>query len=239
MVLQPLRRMVRGNSLLYSLYSRIIGTYSHKEFPNKSTGIFLTGYQRSANSFSLLVLRQLDPEMPIASHGHVVATLKLAKKRGVKTIILIRTPLDAISSSVVKAQPRTAAAERRITKRDLEDYIYYYRYVQEHLGHCQILDFETVTKTPEKLVEEIVALGLLEKPDLDRIHRSAAEAVKTLRAVDRPPETATLASPQKEAKKDTIKEMLLKDQEFNRRLKRAEELYETLSPIRGGTLRER
>ena len=229
MIFEALRRMIRRSGLLYPLAQRIKGTYTDEEIPSDQTELVVTGYHRSANTFSLKLLQQLKPGIRIASHAHAVATLKIARKKGVKTIVLVRNPLDAVSSNVVRSQPSNAKQQIKNARRLLADYIDYYRYVKDHQDRCRILHFETVTKTPERLVEEVVRLGVMEPKDAETVRSAAGSVVGELRAKDLPPDRLNIGGPDREAKKKAVKQILLENPRFNRRLKLAEALYQAVS----------
>jgi hypothetical protein len=67
----------------------------------RSTDLCVEGFPRSANSFSVQALRYAQPQpVEIAHHTHVPANAIRACEWGIPTVILIRSPYDAIVSRI-------------------------------------------------------------------------------------------------------------------------------------------
>jgi hypothetical protein len=100
--------------------------------------------------------QEWNPEFEISHHTHSIANLKLARIFQVPTYVLIRNPIDAISSLVLRIQEET-------DHRGLDSIIYlaikryhqYYNYVQKNIEYFHILDFEEIRKNPPYVLERI------------------------------------------------------------------------------------
>ena len=81
----------------------------------KKTDICIEGFPRSANSFSVQAFRYAQPEsVRVAHHTHVPANAMRACEWQIPTVILIRSPADAIVSRVALAK------EVRMTEHGVE-----------------------------------------------------------------------------------------------------------------------
>ena len=67
----------------------------------ESTDLRIEGFPRSANSFAVGAIRHTQPEpVQVAHHPHVPANAMRACEWGIPTVVLIRSPQDAIVSRV-------------------------------------------------------------------------------------------------------------------------------------------
>lgn len=86
---------------LYVLVQRV--RFRNKKFVSniisKDSDIVIEGFPRSANSFSVRAFRSCnDPCLRLATHLHAYPQIILGIKLGVPSMMLIREPLDCISS---------------------------------------------------------------------------------------------------------------------------------------------
>ena len=101
------------------------------------TDICIDGYPRSANSFSVRMFRQANPEAKIAHHTHSVANLNKALKHNIPVVVLIRDPEQAIVSSVI-------AHKKNDIDLEVSRYIDFYNWVYERIDTMVIADFNQV-----------------------------------------------------------------------------------------------
>lgn len=129
------------NRLRQNLFFVRIRLISRGENPNcyitseGSTDICIDGYPRSANSFSVRMFRQANPDLNISHHTHSVANLKKALECKIPTIALIRNPEQAIVSSVI-------AHKNGNIDEEILRYISIYSWVESNLDKLVIADFE-------------------------------------------------------------------------------------------------
>jgi hypothetical protein len=113
--------------------------------------IVIEGYPRSANSFAVAAFR-LAQERPvrIAHHRHVAAQVLGSIKLGVPTLVLIRTPMEAV--------PSLAARHPHIGMRAaLVGYIRFYRPLLRHHRHIEWATFSEVTSDFGAVIRRINA----------------------------------------------------------------------------------
>ncbi len=103
------------------------------------TTLVIDGFPRSANSYVFYAVRRVaGPEVHLAGHTHSARTILTAAHRGIPTILLIRSPRDAVSSLVQYApgvRPRDGFSA----------YTRFHEALGEVLGQIEIAPFEEVT----------------------------------------------------------------------------------------------
>jgi len=144
-----LKNFLRKNLFLVSLRLRLRGEEVGKYVVNKvDTDICIDGYPRSANSFSVRMFRQANPDSKIAHHTHSIGNLKKAILHGIPSVALIRNPEQAIVSSVI-------AHEMDCVDDEIYRYIYTYRWVKSNLDNLVIADFDRVINNFNDVVTDI------------------------------------------------------------------------------------
>lgn len=201
---------------MYRSWLILRGKYYKGLFPNVQTDLHVTGYQRSGNTFATNLLKELFPRLRIATHVHSVATIKEALQRNVPTIVLIREPEEAISSSIVKRNRSMFGINP--VRLSLIDYISYYNYVKKHFFSVFILDFSVLVRRPEFLIKSAISV-LSEKIEDDMpkpadIRLAVKRVIKELKSDKRPAAQNTWRSSEKEKLKRSAKELLRGDPQF-------------------------
>lgn len=109
--------------------------------------LVLDGYPRSANSYAYnFVARFLDGHR-VVHHSHASATLKMARALDVPAFVLVRDPLDAVTSNVIRSGGNVDYHEAH--------YEQYHRYVADHRENVTLIPFETATQHPERMLATI------------------------------------------------------------------------------------
>lgn len=167
------KRLVGSSPALYSLVQLLRGRpYS---IVTNRTVMCLEGYPRSANTFSLNLVRgALVKHFPVffathaerlaAHHSHRIATVKAAQHYGIPTLVLLRSPNDAIPSRVVREATDINQEKERIIGRALKEYLDFYSYVI-NCDETNIIRFETVVEEPRTFVEFVLSKIGLEVPE--------------------------------------------------------------------------
>ena len=91
-----------------------------REMGSKGKDIAIIGFPRSGNSFARATFLYANPNLKIASHHHYIAELKIAIKYQIPSLLLIREPIESLSSLVVR-NPEIAIEEA------LERYLRFFR----------------------------------------------------------------------------------------------------------------
>ncbi len=111
-----------------------------------STDLVIEGFPRCGNTFTVTGIQfAADHRIQIASHVHHPSQIKLARQRGVPTLIVVRDPLDALSSYLTYGQhgrPQTV----------IREYCSYHRELLPYLDEVLVSDFTVnVTKLSETI----------------------------------------------------------------------------------------
>lgn len=105
---------------------------------NKNTDIVIEGFPRSANSYAVLTFENAQRnKVIIAHHIHAQAQFLLARKYNIPAIVLIREPLDAIASLLIRDETLTI-------KQGIQRYIDFYQPIFQMREHLVIASFATV-----------------------------------------------------------------------------------------------
>jgi len=170
-----MRRFIRNSSLLYPVYVRYVLRNSDANFPCASTGLHLTGFPRSANTYCMNIVNEAFPALSVSTHIHTTASLKLALKYSVPTIVLVRDPVSTCCSMLLK---RHVIPSARKVESLLRDYIEYHTFVLKHCDEFRILSFRDVVSSPEYIVRSVGEFLAIEIND-DQVS-SKAEAGQAL-----------------------------------------------------------
>jgi hypothetical protein len=115
---------------------------------NDRTQICIEGYRRSANSFSVRMFRMANNGVHVAHHTHSTANIGRALRYGIPTVVLIRNPVDAITSAVI-AQARG----------DIDDevcrYLKFYHWVEPRVDAVVIAEFQTVVTDFNQVIHRV------------------------------------------------------------------------------------
>ncbi len=218
-----MRDLVWRSPLLWSLRTRLNRTYE-QTVPTDSTEVFVTGVWRSGNTFARFVMKRLFPSLRFASHGHVIATLKVAKRRGVKTVVLIREPLDVTASACVKRTSLYGGLTDKHIDYLLSHYIRYYAYVADNKEAFRILTFETLTQRPEVLANILAEWGVVQPIETEDVRKAADDVLEGLKNADKPAIEREAPSEEKALLKQEAVERI----QANDKLADAQRLYENI-----------
>jgi hypothetical protein len=133
----------------------------------EETDICIEGFPRSANSFAVQAFRYAQPEaVRVAHHTHVPANAMQACEWRIPTVVLIRSPADAIVSGIALAK------EVQITERGVESprqrvsfaawvhaWLSFYRALKPYRDRDQLLvaPFSAVIQDMGRVIERINA----------------------------------------------------------------------------------
>lgn len=110
--------------------------------------IVIDGFPRSANTFSSRAFLFANPGTPVSHHMHAPANVLMAVRYGLPTVVVVRTPVDAVMSEVIR-EPR-----KRL-RRGLLEWNSFYGTVLPVLDRVVVADFATVTTDYSVVIEEV------------------------------------------------------------------------------------
>jgi len=209
----PAWLIIRRSPLLYRISLTVRGIDSHAVLPSSGDRFFITGYQRSGNSYTKKLCEKLFPDIKFSSHVHTVSSLKIARSAGIPVFVLVRDPADSVASSVVQQVARGRALKTAM--KSVDEYTDYYRYLIDNFNDFHFFLFEDLRENPEVVIAKVVrVLQDIECPTVDEIRRVSQEVILGIRSHDSPPQSHGWYSPEKEKSKREILSSLLDSDEF-------------------------
>lgn len=195
--------VVRGSPALYRLFLTLRGLDSASILPTVDDRFFITGYQRSGNSYSKKLCEKLFPSVKFASHVHTVASLKMALDLGVPVVVLIRDPDNSVASSVVQQVARGKSLS--VAVKSVHEYVDYYAFLLSNFERFTFILFEDLQRDPAVLLKSLSRVV----PDLpvrsgEEIEQASREVVEGIKAHDTSPESHGWHSPEKEESKKRV-----------------------------------
>ncbi|MCG7893388.1 MAG: hypothetical protein JAZ12_02945 [Candidatus Thiodiazotropha taylori] len=116
---------------------------------NERTDIVIEGYPRSGNTFSVLAFQYAQKDTPhIAHHLHASAQVIWAVKKSIPVVVLIREPIDAILSFVIR--DKNVGIDEAI-----KQYIRFYKSIIPYINDIVIAEFDTVISDYGKIIRLI------------------------------------------------------------------------------------
>lgn len=160
--------MFKSNTLLYQLwyYPRKIIRKEERVIPRDQC-VYIDGFPRSGNTFATNMVKMAIEGIQPVSHLHAVAPLKLALRRNIPTLILIRHPLDSIISLYIMETKKNnkTGFDAHLASRLAWDYIEYYRFIYQIKSTVCIYRFEHLVEDPLKLCRKVVEITGVEIDD--------------------------------------------------------------------------
>ncbi|MBK8806764.1 MAG: hypothetical protein IPO21_09010 [Bacteroidales bacterium] len=108
----------------------------------------IEGFPRSANSFLTLYFMQYNKRVEIAHHLHLPMQYKKAVSFKIPTIVLLRHPLDAITSLLIRERflyPSLA----------IISYIWFYKALLKYTNKVLIVHFKNVISAPDEVIDRL------------------------------------------------------------------------------------
>lgn len=150
-------RIKQGARLYVGKHPRLFfGAYSARTryrdlLVNAETQIVIEGFPRSGNTFAVFAFRHAQGrDVRIAHHLHAPAQVTRAVERGVPTVVLVRDPLEAVPSLMLR-DPRFSMDLA------LRYYVSFYEAVAEHRDGYVLATFEDVTRDYGAVLERVNA----------------------------------------------------------------------------------
>ena len=110
-----------------------------KVLTTKDTDIVIEGFWRCANHYAVFAFKNAEKNINIAHHFHASAQIKIAIKKNIPSLVLIRNPFDCIASCLV-FEPNTKP------QYFIEYYKQFYISLMDLRNYFVISDFdETIT----------------------------------------------------------------------------------------------
>lgn len=144
-------RMGTSPSLFFFLYG--LRAKTRRLRTRRDSSIVIEGFPRSANSFAVLAFARAQEataaDLRIAHHLHVPAQVLRAIRWGIPTVVLVRDPLDAVTSLLIREPWRSMDGA-------FADYCSFYRTVLQCPGGGYVVGtFSEVTGHFGSVIERV------------------------------------------------------------------------------------
>lgn len=140
-----LKRFISKNPALYFALTQHSHLHRfHRVY--RKTDIVIEGFPRSANTFAVLAFQEVQKKsFKIAHHLHVPAQYIYSIRLNIPTIILVRNPIDAVISLVIRSPYIDM-------KNAFKDYIAYYCTLLSYDENYVVAPFEDVINNYHKII---------------------------------------------------------------------------------------
>lgn len=137
----------RHPDIFYPLYG--LREKNRRLFVNASTEIVIEGYPRCGNTFAVVAFEYAQKKpVSIAHHLHVPAQVLRGVEQGIPVLVLIRKPLDAISSLMVR-HPHVEP------EKCLKDYLDFYSLILPRKDGFVCADFADVSSRYGDVIHKV------------------------------------------------------------------------------------
>lgn len=146
-VLRKAKYAVGDQPALMPLFLRLTPEGTRRAITD-STDIVIEGFPRSGNTFAVFALRTANPQLSIASHIHHHGPIKIALKRSLPLLVVVREPVACLSSYLIAGphgRPRDV----------LEEYCGYHKALLETDDAALIATFDQVTNNYARVVQRL------------------------------------------------------------------------------------
>jgi len=220
------RKLFSENIFFYKLYYKFYLQRKNKKrrkikkIINDNALVFSTGYQRSGNTFLAFILAEVINKERLVSHLHKIAPIKIALKKGLYVVVVVRNPNESISSAYLKYhEMHNVKMETKINNKILtkliNDYYSFNKYFLINKEKVLLIDFNNLIKDTNFVVKDIlkfINIDIAENLD-ENIQKSINNYIKKKSLKNTI--GSSLPSEEKEALKSLIKKHVLKNQKFN------------------------
>ncbi|WP_174614761.1 sulfotransferase domain-containing protein [Virgibacillus ihumii] len=149
-----LKKVIQKNGFLYSSYKYVFERSSYyRNITKKVTDICIEAYPSSANTYLMFLVLNLNKDIYISHHTHTIANMKLAIKMNKPCVVVIRNPLDAISSYIFRFNSEESE-NNKVLIRAIDEYFEFYKFVQKNIENVYLVTFEDlIDNTSDVMVE--------------------------------------------------------------------------------------
>ena len=124
--------------------------YYRKEYNDRivhaDSDCCIEGFQRSGNSFFVILFKNRNRTLKIAHHTHAAAQILRAIEYNIPTLVLIREPVEVIASLLAWDSSLLVGVA-------LKAYISFYRKLLPYVDNFLVIGFEDVTTKPIDVVK--------------------------------------------------------------------------------------
>lgn len=122
-----------------------------------NTNICIEGYPRSGNSYLVRMFKLANNNIPpeqICHHSHSIHAVKKAVEFRLPVLVVIRNPIDAITSLCIAREGNKGISNQNITIHILE-YLDFYSWISKHLDKIELCSFEDVISNFNSVIAKL------------------------------------------------------------------------------------
>jgi len=167
-----IKKIFKTNSILYYYWFNMFrkAESNSLRLPESGDDLYFDGYPRSGNTYSYWLLVYFYPNLKITHHLHTIGALKIAIQKKIKCLIIIRNPLDCVSSFYFTKtyEDNNGDISHEILKNLLVDYIEYYQFVA--INNLKVLKFDDLLFNQKFVIQnfsEILSSDSIEESKID------------------------------------------------------------------------
>jgi hypothetical protein len=138
-----------------------------------TTAICIEGYPRSANSVAVRLFRRAN-NVHIAHHTHAVANVRVALQNNIPVLCLIRDPLEAISSNLVRS-------DHPNVRQEIADYQHFYRFILQYRHLILMTEFDAVINRFDEVINAVNRKFGTDFSSIDNPHAGMDEVMRDIR----------------------------------------------------------
>jgi hypothetical protein len=115
----------------------------------------IEAFPRSANSFGARMFRHANPQLSyeeVSHHSHIVSNVKQAVKWKIPVLVIVREPVDTITSNMMALGDTTDGMLEILTQK----YIDFYEWILQNPDHIVIVRFETIIDGHFRYVSRLI-----------------------------------------------------------------------------------
>lgn len=220
-LIDRIRFSLKASNTFYPILKRNLSKGGGGTVTNKATQLCIEGYPSSANSFCYHLFKCLLPELNYSHHTHSFANISLALKYNIPSLILIRNPLDCISSRVARFENNAQYC--------LIEYLDFYQRVQKVMSseHILLIEFgEMINQTEEVLLafDKHLIWETKSENTEELIKRAKTRMKNSQQKLGKRMDNVSLPNKERQAKKNEIKQKVKSFPEY----KLSEDIYHSL-----------
>ncbi len=143
------------------------------------TQLVVEGFPRSGNTFAAYAIwHAAGGDFPLSSHIHHLGAIRLARKRQLPTVLVVREPLGALASYLI-------AGPHGRPKGVLKEYVSYYSGILPMASNLLVVDFTEITSNMGAVIERINNRFGLEIPPFDHTAENAEAVFAAIQRSDK------------------------------------------------------
>jgi len=147
----------------------------------RKTDLLIEGFPRSGNTFARnAFLLACNNKYELSSHLHFIGNVRRAIRLNKPVLILIRNPMDAVSSYLVYK------GESLPARQALTEYIDFYTYVLNNRAHVVLASFEEVTQCFDIVLERVNERFATSFPIFDHTPENAQRCIDVIKGQKSP-----------------------------------------------------